>query len=150
MRDCPAGPVVKTLHFHCRRPSLIPGQGTKIPHVRRCGPQKNKIKKSSDLRFLKLLLWLQAFLFSRPCHLQTLGKVFVWVSMFNCLPLNFSERFSLDDSQRLLLSLLYSFNILKCPQVFRSLAWRRQRRSVKMLKWKLGNPTSVKFKNRQN
>ena len=29
----PSGPVVKTLHFHCRGTGSIPGQGTKIPHI---------------------------------------------------------------------------------------------------------------------
>ena len=31
--DFPGSPVVKTLHFHCRGMSSIPGQGTKILHV---------------------------------------------------------------------------------------------------------------------
>ena len=29
----PGGPVVTTLHFHCRGHGLIPGQGTKIPQL---------------------------------------------------------------------------------------------------------------------
>ena len=32
-RDFPSGPVVKTLPFPCRGVGLIPGWGTKIPHV---------------------------------------------------------------------------------------------------------------------
>ena len=31
--DFPGSPVVKTLHFHCRGMSSIPGRGTKILHV---------------------------------------------------------------------------------------------------------------------
>ena len=30
--DFPGGPVVKTLHFHCRGTGFLPGRGTKIPY----------------------------------------------------------------------------------------------------------------------
>ena len=32
LRDSPGGPVAETLHFQCRGPGLIPGQGTR-PHM---------------------------------------------------------------------------------------------------------------------
>ena len=34
--DFPGGPVVKTLHVHCRGTGLVPGQKTKIPHASGC------------------------------------------------------------------------------------------------------------------
>ena len=37
MRDCPGGPVVKTLPFNAAGVGLIPAQGTKIPHALGCG-----------------------------------------------------------------------------------------------------------------
>ena len=38
--DFPGGPVVKTLGFHCRGISSIPGRGTKTPHA--VWPKKKK------------------------------------------------------------------------------------------------------------
>ena len=40
--DFPRGPVVKTLHFHCRGTGSIPGQGTKILHATQCGQKPPK------------------------------------------------------------------------------------------------------------
>ena len=44
-RDFPGGPVVKTLHFHCRGKGSIPGWGTKIPHATPHGQKKERKKK---------------------------------------------------------------------------------------------------------
>lgn len=77
------------------------------------------ISKGSDMRLSWAPMTAKAFLFPRPCHLQILGKVFMrgiaQVSIFNCLPLNFGEHLLAHHSLKLLLSLLYSFNILKMP-----------------------------------
>ena len=43
------GPVVKTLHFHCRACRLIPGRVTKIPRVPQGCSQKNKNKSLAEL-----------------------------------------------------------------------------------------------------
>ena len=32
-REFPGHPVVRTWHFECQGPDLIPGQGTKIPQA---------------------------------------------------------------------------------------------------------------------
>ena len=46
--DFPGGPVVKTLHFHCRGQGSIPGWGTKIPHDTVAWPkQKQKTHRNS-------------------------------------------------------------------------------------------------------
>ena len=48
LRDFPGGPVVKTLHFHCRwggGTSSNPGWGTKIPHGMQCGQNLKSQKK---------------------------------------------------------------------------------------------------------
>ena len=48
-RDFPGSPVVKAPHVQCREcVGLIPGRGTKIPHVLQCN-QKIKIKKERVL-----------------------------------------------------------------------------------------------------
>ena len=39
--ELPGGPVARTPHLHCRRPSLIPGWGTRTPYAARHG-QKGK------------------------------------------------------------------------------------------------------------
>ena len=44
-RDFPAGPVVKTLPSNTKGVSLIPGQGTKIPHASQSVNQNMKKKK---------------------------------------------------------------------------------------------------------
>ena len=41
-RDFPGSPVVKTLSFYCGGLSLIPGWGTKIPHVLWCSHKRKK------------------------------------------------------------------------------------------------------------
>ena len=46
--DFPGGPVVKTLHFHCRSAGLIPDQGMGIPHTVR-HDQINKTTCQSQL-----------------------------------------------------------------------------------------------------
>ena len=38
--DFPGSPASKTLCFHCRGKSLIPSQGTKIPHATWCSQKK--------------------------------------------------------------------------------------------------------------
>ena len=43
-REFPGGPVVRTLHFHCCGPGLIPGWGTKIPQATQHGQKKKKEK----------------------------------------------------------------------------------------------------------
>ena len=47
--DFPGGPVVKTLHFHCRGHEFDPGWRTKIPQATQCGQKKkNRLKKLID------------------------------------------------------------------------------------------------------
>ena len=43
--EFPGGPVIRTQHFHCQGPGLIPGQGNKIPQVMQCKKRKRKKKK---------------------------------------------------------------------------------------------------------
>ena len=43
--EFPGGPVIRTQHFHCRGPGLIPGWGTKIPQAVRRGQIKKKKKE---------------------------------------------------------------------------------------------------------
>ena len=52
-RGFPGGPVVRTLSFHCRGTSLLPGQGTNFPHAIR--QPKNKMKQTKN--FLGLPWW---------------------------------------------------------------------------------------------
>ena len=40
--DFPGGPVVKTLHFHCRGHEFDPGWRTKISQATQCGQKKKK------------------------------------------------------------------------------------------------------------
>ena len=42
--DFPGGPVVKTLHFHCRGYEFDPGWRTKISQATQCGQKKKKKK----------------------------------------------------------------------------------------------------------
>ena len=42
MGEFPGGPVVRTLHFHCRGHGLDPSSGIKTPHASRCGKKKKK------------------------------------------------------------------------------------------------------------
>ena len=48
--DFPGGPVVKTLHFHCRGHEFDPGWRTKISQATQCGQKKkrNQLKKLID------------------------------------------------------------------------------------------------------
>ena len=39
-REFPGGPVIRTLHFHCRGHGSIPGPGTNIPHAAQHGQNK--------------------------------------------------------------------------------------------------------------
>ena len=41
--DFPGGPMVRTLHFHCRGHGLDPWSGIKTPHALRCGKKKKSI-----------------------------------------------------------------------------------------------------------
>ena len=57
----PGGPVVRTSCFHCRRHSLISGQGTKIPKAAQCRKNKNqetfcpiKNKRVTSIYFLSV------------------------------------------------------------------------------------------------
>ena len=52
IQDFPGCPVVKTLHFHCRGYSSIPGQGTKIPYVAWHG-QKGKNERRLEQTFFQ-------------------------------------------------------------------------------------------------
>ena len=45
--DFPGGPMGKTLSFHCRGASFIPGQGTRILHVLWWGQKKKVIPRMS-------------------------------------------------------------------------------------------------------
>ena len=54
-RESPGGPVVRTLHFHCRGPGFHPCQGIKIPQAARCG-QQNKTKQKFPFEFTVILL----------------------------------------------------------------------------------------------
>ena len=47
--DFSIGPVVKTLHFHCRGAGSMPGRGTKIPHALRCSQKVKKKKKKNTM-----------------------------------------------------------------------------------------------------
>ena len=44
--EFPGGPVVRTQHFHCQCPGLIPGRGTKTPEAARHSQKKKKKKYS--------------------------------------------------------------------------------------------------------
>ena len=48
-RDFPAGPVVETLPSNTKGVSLIPGQGTKIPHASQSVNQNVKKKKKETI-----------------------------------------------------------------------------------------------------
>ena len=43
-KELPGGPVVRTLHFHCRGPGFDPrsGPGTKIPYAVQHGQKKDR------------------------------------------------------------------------------------------------------------
>ena len=43
--DFPGGPVVRTLHIHCRGMGVIPGWATKIPTCQVLWPKNRKKKK---------------------------------------------------------------------------------------------------------
>ena len=53
LREFPGGPVVRTLHIHCRiagDTGLIPGQGTKIPHAVQHSQNNNSKRLTQEKR----------------------------------------------------------------------------------------------------
>lgn len=53
-RELPANPVVRILHFHCRKGSALGWilvRELKIPHVWECGQEKNLIIKENFLYY---------------------------------------------------------------------------------------------------
>ena len=62
LRDFLDGPVVKTLHFHCRGKGSTAGQGPMILSAMRCGQKvkKKKDKKSEPGQFCFFLLRMTA------------------------------------------------------------------------------------------
>ena len=57
-QEFPRSPAVQTLNFHCQGPGSIPGWGTKIPQVIRCG-QKSCITSYHQAQCLSFSLCLR-------------------------------------------------------------------------------------------
>ena len=55
--EFPGGPVVRTLHFHCRGPGFNPGWGTKIPQAVRHGQKKQKQKQKQKNHHFHLFIY---------------------------------------------------------------------------------------------
>jgi len=53
--DLPGDPVAKTLHFQCRRPGLIPGQGTRsLVLLRSCTSHSSDPAQPKNIYLLKV------------------------------------------------------------------------------------------------
>ena len=61
--DFPGGPVVKTLHFHCRGYEFDPGWRTKISQATQCGQKKKKKKERDSINSLNQNIFFKLYVF---------------------------------------------------------------------------------------
>ena len=69
MKDFSGGPVVKTLHFHCRGHKFNPWSGSKVPHATQCS-QKETTDVTNTIVIYVAFLSLAKVL-SKNYHHQT-------------------------------------------------------------------------------